>query len=328
MFIDYTEITCHAGKGGAGMISFRREKFVPKGGPNGGDGGNGGHIIVKVDRNLHTLHDIRYNRIYKAKNGAPGGSNQKTGKDGENVVIPVPPGTIIRDKSNNNVIADLLDHDNEVVLCQGGKGGNGNQHYKTSTNQTPRYAQPGLPGESGSFEFELKVLADVGLVGFPNAGKSTFLAAVSAAKPKIADYPFTTLIPNLGIVRYADFKTFVMADIPGLIEGASGGKGLGHTFLKHVERNRILVFLIDTNEAEPETIYKTLLDELKKYNPALLDKPRLVIRSKIDTSSEEIDAIWQHASFPYKTMSSVTGEGVKDVIMYIAKILETDTKNS
>ncbi len=310
------------------MISFRREKFVPKGGPNGGDGGNGGHIIVKVDRNLHTLHDIRYNRIYKAKNGAPGGSNQKTGKDGENVVIPVPPGTIIRDKSNNNVIADLLDHDNEVVLCQGGKGGNGNQHYKTSTNQTPRYAQPGLPGESGSFEFELKVLADVGLVGFPNAGKSTFLAAVSAAKPKIADYPFTTLIPNLGIVRYADFKTFVMADIPGLIEGASGGKGLGHTFLKHVERNRILVFLIDTNEAEPETIYKTLLDELKKYNPALLDKPRLVIRSKIDTSSEEIDAIWQHASFPYKTMSSVTGEGVKDVIMYIAKILETDTKNS
>ena len=321
MFIDYTVIECHAGKGGAGKVAFRREKFIPKGGPNGGDGGKGGDIVITVDRNLHTLHDIRYNRIYKAGNGQPGGLNQKTGKNGETITILVPPGTIIRDTETKEVIADLTHHDDSIILCRGGKGGSGNQHFKTAKNQTPRYAQPGLPGEFGTFELELKVLADVGLVGFPNAGKSTFLSSVSAARPKIAEYPFTTLEPHLGIVKYAEFKTFVMADIPGLIQGASDGKGLGIKFLKHIERNRVLVFLIDTNEENPEQVYQTLVQELGDYDPVLLEKPRLIIRSKIDTVSNDQDDHWQNVSFPYLSMSSVTREGVREVLLRIADFI-------
>ncbi|NQV37625.1 MAG: GTPase ObgE [Candidatus Marinimicrobia bacterium] len=322
MFIDYTVIECHSGKGGAGMVSFRREKFIPKGGPNGGDGGKGGDIIILVDHNLHTLHDVRYNRVYKAKNGQQGGINQRSGKYGLSITIPVPPGTIIKDKETQEVIADLLHHNDSIVICKGGKGGKGNQHYNTSTNQTPRYAQPGLPGEFGNYELELKVLADVGLVGFPNAGKSTFLASVSAARPKIADYPFTTLQPHLGIVKYGDFKSFVMADIPGLIEGASEGKGLGFRFLKHIERNKVLVFLIDTNEENPEEIYQTLVGELSGYNPVLLEKPRLIIRSKIDTISDDQDNHWQNVSFPYLSMSSVSHKGVKEVLLRIADFVD------
>ncbi len=232
MFIDYTKVTCHAGNGGAGRISFRREKFVPKGGPDGGNGGRGGNIVFIVDANLYTLQDVRYNRIYKAQHGEPGGKSESTGKDGADLLIRVPPGTIIKDSDNNNVLADLVSGGDKYIACKGGIGGRGNAKFKTSTNQAPRIAQPGKPGENGSFNLELKVLADVGLVGLPNAGKSTLLSRITAATPKIADYPFTTLQPYLGIVKVGDFKSFVMADIPGIIEGASEGKGLRTSIFK------------------------------------------------------------------------------------------------
>ena len=239
MFVDYTQVELTAGNGGQGCVSFRREKYIPKGGPDGGNGGRGGNIIAKSDTNLHTLQDIRYSRIYKAKNGTAGSSSMKTGKDGEDIFIHVPLGTIIKDLDTGLITAELINKEEEFVICKGGAGGRGNINFKSSTHQTPRYAQPGLEGESGKFEFELKVLADVGLVGFPNAGKSTLLSVLSKARPKIADYPFTTLEPHLGIVKTGDYKSFIMADIPGLIEGASEGKGLGHQFLRHIERNKI-----------------------------------------------------------------------------------------
>lgn len=322
MFIDFTVIQCDAGNGGPGLISFRREKFVPKGGPNGGDGGRGGNIILKVDPNLHTLHDIRYNRLYKAQNGQPGGSNNKTGRNGEDIIIRVPQGTLVRNQDTAEIVADLVKPGESFILCEGGKGGKGNTHFRTAQHQTPRYAQPGLPGESGHYELELKVLADVGLVGFPNAGKSTLLSVISAAKPKIADYPFTTLVPNLGIVKYGDYKSFVIADIPGLIEGASEGKGLGHQFLRHVERNHILLFLIDGNESDPEHTFHLLLQELKKYDPVLLDKPRLVLQTKSDTLNEESRHHWQDVSFAYITISSVTGQGIPQAIQKIGDLLD------
>ena len=232
MFIDQTKVTCIAGNGGPGRASFRREKFVPKGGPDGGDGGRGGNIVFIVDTNLYTLQDVRYNRIYKAENGEPGGKSQKTGKNGEDLFIRVPSGTIIKDFESNKILADLVEDNSQFIVCKGGIGGRGNVHYKTSTNQTPRKSQPGRPGEKGTYNLELKVLADVGLVGLPNAGKSTLLSRITSAKPKIADYPFTTLQPYLGIIKVGSYRSFVMADIPGIIEGASEGKGLGHQFLK------------------------------------------------------------------------------------------------
>ncbi len=322
MFIDFTVIQCEAGKGGPGLVSFRREKFVPKGGPNGGDGGRGGNIILNVNPNLHTLHDVRYNRVYKAQNGQQGGSNNKTGRNGEDIIIGVPVGTIVRNQETGEIVADLVKPGENFILCRGGKGGKGNTHFRTAQHQTPRYAQPGLPGESGRYELELKVLADVGLVGFPNAGKSTLLSVISAAKPKIADYPFTTLVPNLGIVKYGDYQSFVIADIPGLIEGASEGKGLGHQFLRHVERNHILLFLIDGNEPEPETTYRLLLHELEKYDPVLLDKPRLLLQTKSDTLNEDSRENWQNLSFDYHSISSVTGQGIPEMIQRIGKILD------
>ncbi len=245
MFIDYAKILCRSGNGGNGCVSFRREKFVPKGGPDGGDGGKGGDVVFTVDDQLHTLQDIRYKQSYIADNGEPGLSSKKSGADGKNILIPVPPGTVIKKEKSDSVLADLTQEGDIYTACKGGKGGKGNVHFKSSTQQTPRFAQDGQNGEEFTFEIELKILGDVGLVGFPNAGKSTLLAALTTAKPKIADYPFTTLEPNLGIVKYGEYQSFVVADIPGLIEGAAEGKGLGHKFLKHVERTRVLLILIE-----------------------------------------------------------------------------------
>ena len=256
MFVDYTKVELRAGKGGSGCVSFRREKYIPKGGPDGGNGGRGGNIVAVADNNLHTLQDIRYSKIYRAKNGSPGSSSMKTGKDGEDIFIRVPLGTVIRNIESGDVAGELIEDTDEIIICKGGIGGKGNVNYKSSTHQTPRYAQSGKEGESGQFEFELKILADVGLVGFPNAGKSTLLSVLSKAKPKIADYPFTTLEPHLGIVKTGEYQSFLMADIPGLIEGASKGKGLGHQFLRHIERNRLLLFLIDGNEPQPVLMFE------------------------------------------------------------------------
>ena len=250
MFIDYAKIELQAGNGGKGAVAFRREKYIDKGGPNGGDGGRGGNIIFETNPNLHTLQDIRYKRMYKAKNGQSGGSNNRTGKSGDDLIIQVPCGTIIKNLDNKTIIKDLIKENESHIVCKGGFGGKGNVHFKSSTQQTPRFSQQGTKGEFLSVELELKVLADVGLVGLPNAGKSTLLSVMTTAKPKIADYPFTTLQPHLGIVKYGEYQSFVMADIPGLIEGASEGKGLGHQFLKHIERNKILLFMIDIEEAE------------------------------------------------------------------------------
>ena len=273
MFIDFTVIELQSGNGGAGCISFRREKYIPKGGPDGGNGGRGGNICVLADKNIHTLQDVRYNRIYKAKNGQQGSSNSKTGKDGDDIIIKVPIGTIIKDNRTKELVADFVEDGQKEVICTGGIGGKGNINYKTSTRQTPRYAQSGTEGQKGTYELELKILADVGLVGLPNAGKSTLLSVVSKAQPKIADYPFTTLDPHLGIVKYEEFKSFVMADIPGLIEGASKGKGLGHKFLKHVERNKLLLFLIDSLDPDPSQTFDILKNELLTFNKSLSLKP-------------------------------------------------------
>ncbi|HIN26973.1 MAG TPA: GTPase ObgE [Candidatus Marinimicrobia bacterium] len=319
MFIDYAEITCASGKGGAGAVTFRREKFVPKGGPHGGDGGKGGSVIFVADQNLHTLQDIRYKKSYQADNGAPGSSNQKTGRDGEDVRIRVPLGTLIRDRNTSKVEADLVIEGEEFVACPGGKGGKGNARFKTATRQTPRHAQKGIPGEKRNFTIELKVLADVGLVGLPNAGKSTLLAAVSSARPKIADYPFTTLQPHLGIVKYGEYQSFVMADIPGLIEGASEGKGLGHQFLKHIERTKLLLFLIDTMESDPADTYELLQQELLSHNPDLAKRKHIIVRTKIDTKADHTD--WTKMENEYLEISSVSGAGIPALIKRIGKLL-------
>jgi GTP-binding protein len=323
MFVDYTQVELTAGNGGQGCVSFRREKYIPKGGPDGGNGGRGGNIIAKSDTNLHTLQDIRYSRIYKAKNGTAGSSNMKTGKNGDDVFIHVPLGTIIKNMDTGNVAAELIDEDEEIILCKGGSGGRGNINFKSSTQQTPRYAQPGLEGESGKFEFELKVLADVGLVGFPNAGKSTLLSVLSKARPKIADYPFTTLEPHLGIVKTGDYRSFTMADIPGLIEGASEGKGLGHQFLRHIERNRILLFLIDGNDLDPKSTFELLKDELINYNKSLLLKPILLIRTKADTLNDINETLWKSIPEYFMEISAVTQTGLNKLVKEIDKRLKT-----
>lgn len=320
MFIDYTVIKCLSGKGGQGAVTFRREKYIPKGGPDGGDGGKGGDVIFIADKQLHTLQDIRYKKTYLAGKGQQGSSNQKTGKNGDNAIIRVPLGTVVKEMKSENVVADLVDDKQEFIALQGGKGGRGNARFKSSTHQTPRYAQPGIEGQANTYALELKVLADVGLVGLPNAGKSTLLSVVSAARPKIADYPFTTLEPNLGIVKYGDYKSFVMADIPGLIEGAAEGKGLGHQFLKHVERTQVLLYLIDCTEEDPQSVFKTLSTELKTYNPDLDKKPQLIIRTKTDLLNEENEKNW--TSFEkYIDISSVTNSGLNPLISHITELL-------
>jgi GTP-binding protein len=286
MFIDYAQIDIAAGKGGDGAVAFRREKYVPKGGPAGGNGGKGGDVILLSDSNLSTLLDFRYQKKYKAPKGDPGGTSLKDGKSGESIIIRIPVGTVVKDSKTEEIIFDFVEANTQFVAARGGKGGKGNSNFATPTNQTPRFAEPGIPGEEKTIILELKLIADVGLVGFPNAGKSTLISTISEAKPKIADYPFTTLEPNLGIVRYKDYQSFTVADIPGIIEGASEGKGLGLRFLRHIERTRILLFLIDITSENYQKEYNILLNELTTYSPILANKKRLVALSKVDLVDE------------------------------------------
>ena len=318
-FVDYVKINCKSGHGGAGSAHLRREKYIPKGGPDGSDGGRGGHVIMKGNSNEWTLLPLRYTRHVKAERGGNGAKNQLTGANGKDVLIEVPLGTVAKNEEGE-IMGEILEHGQEIILLKGGRGGLGNEHFKSSTNQTPRYAQPGEPGEEASIIFELKILADVGLVGFPNAGKSTLLAAVSAAKPKIADYAFTTLTPNLGIVEYRNYKSFVMADIPGIIEGAAEGKGLGHRFLRHIERNSILLFLIPADSESHYQEFKILENELKEYNPELMDKDFILSISKADLLDQELRKEIS-AEFPENRkpifFSGITQEGLielKDAI--------------
>lgn len=290
-FVDYVKIFCRSGRGGAGSAHLRREKYIPKGGPDGGDGGRGGHIIVRVNPQMWTLLHLKFTKHIFAGHGEAGMKSLKSGADGEDRIIEVPKGTVIKDAETSEVIMELLEDGEEKILIPGGKGGLGNNHFKTSVNQTPRYAQSGLESQEAWFILELKVLADVGLVGFPNAGKSTLLSVVSAAKPKIADYPFTTLIPNLGIVKYRDYQSFVMADIPGIIEGAAKGKGLGHRFLRHIERNPVLLFMVPADSENIKNEYNVLLNELKEYSPELLDKQRILAISKSDLLDDELEIL-------------------------------------
>ncbi len=291
-FVDYVTITVRSGKGGPGSVAFRREKYVPKGGPAGGDGGDGGSIILEADPQLYTLLDLRYNRHHFAQNGQPGSGANKKGSDGEDIVLRVPVGTVAKDKETDAVIGELLEEGDRLVLAQGGRGGKGNAFFKSATRQTPRFAQSGEEGEEKEVTLELRLLADVGLVGFPNAGKSTLISSLSAAKPKVADYPFTTLEPALGVVYVQEYESFVMADIPGIIEGAHEGKGLGDRFLKHIERNAVLLFVIPCTSDDPGGEFATLLNELGAFNPELLDKPRMIVLSKMDLIPEETRAAW------------------------------------
>lgn len=324
-FIDEARITVKGGRGGNGCISFRREKFVPKGGPDGGNGGDGGSVIIRADRQLSTLLDFKYRRLYKAGNGEHGRGKNQDGKRGESVVLKVPCGTLVRDAHTGEVLADLVEDGQEVVVARGGKGGRGNAMFATPTNQAPRNAEPGTEGQERELLLELKLLADVGLVGLPNAGKSTLISVISAARPKIADYPFTTLTPNLGIVRYAEGKSFTVADIPGLIEGAHSGKGLGIQFLRHIERTKVLVILIESIARDPKKDYAVLLNELKEYNPALLKKARIVALTKIDLLSEEEKRKLKRLKFgtvPRYLISAVSGEGIKELLKAIWNTLQ------
>ncbi|MFO8232819.1 MAG: GTPase ObgE [Longimonas sp.] len=281
-FVDHVVITVRSGDGGRGLVSFRREKFVPKGGPAGGNGGAGGSVYIEADPHLYTLMDLRYNTLHEAGDGEPGGSNNKTGKDGEDVVLRVPPGTVIRNNATDAVIGEVVEPGDRLCIAEGGRGGKGNTFFKSSTNQTPRHAQPGEDGEEKEIALELKLLADVGLVGFPNAGKSTLVSSISAAKPEVADYPFTTLTPSLGMVYVNEYTSFVMADLPGIIEDAHEGRGLGLQFLRHIERTAVLLFVIPITETDLGATYEQLLHELREYDAAQLDKPRFVALSKTD----------------------------------------------
>lgn len=312
-FIDYVKIYCRSGKGGAGSLHFRRAKYIPKGGPDGGDGGRGGHVILRGNRNLWTLLHLKYQRHIMATDGTRGGESRSFGKDGEDKYIEVPCGTVVYDGNNGEFICEVKEDKEEIVLLKGGRGGLGNWHFRTATNQAPRYAQPGEPCEEKNIILQLKVLADVGLVGFPNAGKSTLLSVISAAKPEIADYPFTTLVPNLGIVPYRDDKSFCVADIPGIIEGAAEGKGLGLRFLRHIERNAILLFLIPADTEDINKEYNILLEELRKYNPELLQKQRILAVSKCDMLDNVMLTQMQDQlpeDIPSLFISSVSGMGI------------------
>lgn len=310
MFIDYVEIEASSGSGGSGCVSFRREKYVPKGGPDGGDGGRGGDIVIEADENLNTLLDYRYRPFYKAENGQPGAGALKSGRDGQDTVLRVPVGTVVKNLETDEVVADMDAHGLRVIAAAGGRGGKGNNHFKSPTNQAPRKATPGKPGLRLRLGLELKLLADVGLVGYPNAGKSTLLARITAARPKIADYPFTTLIPNLGIVKLRDFKTLVIADIPGIIEGASEGKGLGLQFLRHIQRTAALLFLIDGFTADIEETFAHLHRELKKYDPDLVNRTIVKVINKTDIIAAETVASLKKKFPDYLFISAVTGEGI------------------
>ena len=313
-FIDYVKIYCRSGKGGAGSMHFHRAKYLPKGGPDGGDGGRGGDIILKGNRNLWTLLHLKYQKHVMATDGGKGGESRSFGKDGEDKIIEVPCGTVVYDGDTGEYICEVKEHNERIILLKGGRGGLGNWHFRTATNQAPRYAQPGEPAIERNVILQLKVLADVGLVGFPNAGKSTLLSVVSAAKPEIADYPFTTLTPQLGIVSYRDGQSFCMADIPGIIEGASDGKGLGLRFLRHIERNAVLLFMVPTTTEDIEAEYNILLSELEKYNPQLLTKARILAISKCDIGKQpDTQRLSDKLSIPVVAISSVSGLGISEL---------------
>lgn len=325
-FVDYVKMHVSSGKGGQGSAHLHREKFIEKGGPDGGDGGRGGHVIIKGNANLWTLLHLKFKRHARAGHGGHGSKSRSTGADGEDIYLEVPLGTVVKDTDTDEVLFEITKEGEEKIVAKGGRGGLGNWHFKSSTNQTPRYAQPGEPLEEKNITIELKILADVGLVGFPNAGKSTLLSVVTAAKPKIADYEFTTLKPNLGIVKYRDYQTFVMADIPGIIEGAAEGKGLGHYFLRHIERNSVLLFLIPADAEDIRKQYDILLDELRRYNPEMLDKDRLIAISKSDMLDEELKAelkaeLDQSLPIDYMFISSVAQQGITELKDRLWKIL-------
>ena len=326
-FVDYVKLQVASGKGGKGSVHLHREKYITKGGPDGGDGGRGGHVLLRANKNLWTLYGFKFQKHFKAGHGGDGSKNRSSGAQGEDIVIEVPLGTVVRHGVTEEVIIEITEEQQEYVVLEGGLGGRGNWHFKSSTNQTPRYAQPGRPGQELPLILELKVLADVGLVGFPNAGKSTLLAALTAAKPKIADYEFTTLKPNLGIVSYRDFRSFVMADIPGIIEGAAEGKGLGHYFLRHIERNSVLLFMIPADTADVKAAFDVLRSELQRYNPELIDKDFVVALTKCDLLDDELYREYEEemaTSFkgiPYFMISSVAQTGLQELKDGLWKIL-------
>jgi GTP-binding protein len=327
-FVDYVKIRVKAGDGGKGCVSFRREKYVPRGGPNGGDGGRGGHIIFKAIDKLNTLLDLKYQREYKAKRGQHGMGKKMHGKNGKDLIIPVPVGTVIKDADTGDVLIDLGRNDTEALVAKGGRGGLGNAHFATPTRQAPRFAQKGEEGETRHLILELKLLADVGLIGLPNAGKSTLLSVISSARPKIADYPFTTLIPTLGVVKLEDYKSFVVADIPGLIEGAHKGAGLGSRFLRHVERTSILLHLVDISdmsEDDPVENYEKINKELRLYSPELIKKPQVVIGTKLDiaVNKKRLDRLARYCKttgIDFFLVSAVTGEGIKQLLSYLSRL--------
>jgi GTP-binding protein len=319
-FVDYVKVHIASGNGGKGSTHLHREKYVAKGGPDGGDGGRGGHVIIRSNPNLWTLVGFKHKQHFKAGHGEHGSKNRSTGADGEDVYVDVPLGTVVKDAETDEVLAEITEESQEYMAAEGGMGGRGNWHFKSSTNQTPRYAQPGISGVELKLILELKVLADVGLVGFPNAGKSTLLSVITSAKPKIADYEFTTLKPNLGIVEYRDFRSFVMADIPGIIEGAAEGKGLGHYFLRHIERNSTLLFLISADSDSVAEQYQILLSELERYNPELLDKNRVIAVSKADLLDQELKTeLTQELKetlpkeIPFILVSAVAQQGIQEL---------------
>ena len=325
-FIDHTTLSLQAGTGGMGCIAFLREKFRPKGGPCGGDGGHGGNIIFQVNLQLGTLQDITLKHHYRAENGANGSGKNRHGKNGKDIIIKIPPGTIIKNAETEQVLMDLTESNASYVAAKGGNGGFGNARFKTQRQTAPRIANDGQQGEELKIELELKVLADVGLVGFPNAGKSTFISKVSNARPKIADYPFTTLVPNLGIVKYGDYHSFIMADIPGLIKGASDGKGLGSQFLRHIERTKVLVYLVDCTIEDIEGKFITLQNELKKHQPKLIERPSLLLLTKSDLILDEPGKIKKISkNIPVIQISSVTGENLNEAVQSIAKLIQSQT---
>lgn len=334
MFVDQVKIYVKSGNGGRGCISFRREKYVPRGGPNGGDGGKGGDIMVKATEDLNTLLDLRYHLHYRAKNGEHGKGKNQHGKDGPNVIIHVPVGTLVKDFNTGDILSDLVEDGMEVTAATGGRGGKGNAFFKTSTRQAPKFAQPGEEGEERWLLLELKLLADVGLIGMPNAGKSTLISAVSSAKPKIADYPFTTLSPVLGVVRYRDFKSFVVADIPGLIEGAHKGAGLGFQFLRHIERTSILVHLVDISEespGDPVENFKGINRELKLYNPSLMEKHQIVAPNKIDMKGngeklKRLKSFCKKEGYKDFPISALTRKGIDELLFYLSLKVEESKK--
>lgn len=325
-FVDYIKVFAASGDGGKGSVHLHREKFIQKGGPDGGDGGRGGHIILRGNKEMWTLFHLKFKKHFKAEHGGGGSKSRSTGKDGDDIYVDVPLGTIIRDGETQEILFEITEEKEERILVEGGMGGRGNWHFKSSTNQTPRYAQPGVEGQNGWFQMELKLLADVGLVGFPNAGKSTLLSVITSAKPKIADYAFTTLKPNLGIVEYRNFQSFVMADIPGIIEGAAEGKGLGHRFLRHIERNSTLLFLVPADSDDIQKEYEILLNELKKHNPELLDKDRLLAISKSDMLDDELKTEIEKElpkDIPHLFISSVTQTGLQELKDTLWKMLNS-----